>query len=114
MEIKDMELPQFQNNPHQLHTSPSPPTLEQFISGHKLEFKNLILEYSNETTTKDFLNLTIEQGEVVHIYEKSHRSRDLLLAGLTRNLSIFTDPSQFRAPTSTIKLGGVSIKDTTR
>ena len=60
------------------------------------------------------LNFTIEEGEIVHLYEKNHRCRNLLLEGITKNLPMFTDPAQFKTKSSTIKLGGVSIKDAKR
>lgn len=84
------------------------------FEGHKLEFNNIILEEPGDTFKDNLLNLTINEGEIVLIYEKDARSRDLLLYGLTKNLPKFNDPALFKSKGSTIKLGGVSIKNLKR
>jgi len=36
--------------------------------------------------------LTIEEGEIVLLYEKDSRFRDLILFALTKNLPMFNEP----------------------
>jgi len=56
----------------------------------------------------------VEEGEVVLLYEKDNRSRDLLLYGLTKNLPMFNEIAFYKSRSSTIRLGGIDIRQATR
>lgn len=75
---------------------------------------NIIIEEPGDTIRRELLNFTVPEGETLLIYEKDHKSRDLLLYALTKNLPMFTDPSHFKTKNSTIKIGGISIKSMRR
>lgn len=64
--------------------------------------------------SKDVLDFKIGEGEIVHIYEKNNKCRDLLLEALTKNLPMLNNSIHFKTKNSTIRLGGVSIKEMTK
>lgn len=57
------------------------------------------------------LSFTIQEGEIVLIYEKNHRYRDIFLMALTKNLAM---QHTLKRKSSNICLGGISIKDIPR
>jgi ABC-type cobalamin/Fe3+-siderophores transport system ATPase subunit len=85
------------------------------FEGHRLEFHNLLLEEPGEVLSKNSIfSLTVEEGEIVLLYEKDNRFRDLLLYALTKNLPMFNERAFFKSKSSTIRLGGVDIREVSR
>ncbi len=84
------------------------------FEGHRLDVNNIIIEEPGDNVKRDLLDFSVPEGEILLIYEKDHKSRDLVLYALTKNLPMFTDPAQFKTKNSTIRLGGISIKSIRR
>jgi ABC-type multidrug transport system fused ATPase/permease subunit len=59
-------------------------------------------------------SLKIEEGEIVLLYEKDSRMRDLLLYALTKNLPMFNERACYKSKSSTIRLGGIDIREVSR
>ncbi len=98
----------YPNNTSVLSSVPS-------FSGHKLEFHNLLLEEPGEVMAKNnIFSLVIEEGEIVLLYEKENRFRDLILYAITKNLPMFNEKMYFKSKSATIRLGGVNIRECPR